>query len=129
MFACFSNKAPQKEIDLQTKPFDNIMLKIRNNVIKFDAIEGEFLLQNQTDIYGTNKYMMENNDKLSQEEADLMNRLNNKTEKINLFRKKIAELDRKLKFMEKMAVQDHEEYLLYEELYSDPIKKFKENNA
>ena len=112
MFACFSKKTPQKNIDLKEKPFPKILLKINNNDLVFNPNEGGFTLEGG---YQANS---------GQEELELQNQLNNKRERINLFKRKLEELDKKLKFVEKIAKQDQEEYLLYEELYSDSVKKF-----
>lgn len=112
MFACFSKKTPQKNIDLKEKPFPKILLKMNNNDLVFNPYEGEFNLESG---YQVNS---------GQEELELQNQLNNKKERINLFKKKIEELDKKLKFVEKIAKQDQEEYLLYEELYADSVNKF-----
>jgi len=112
MFACFSKKTAQKNIDLKEKPFPKIVLKINNCDLAYNPIEGEFALEGGYE--GPS----------SQDELELQNQLTNKKERINLFKKKIEELDKKLKFVERIAKQDQEEYLLYEELYSDSVKKF-----
>jgi len=113
MFACFSKKTPQKNIDLKERPFPKILLKINHNDLAFNPIEGGFILENV--------YQAANS---GQEEMELQNQLKIKKEKIVLFKKKLEELDKKLKLVEKIAKQDQEEYLLYEELYSDSVKKF-----
>ena len=112
MFACFSKKTPQKNIDLKDKPFPKILLKINNNDLFFNPNEGEFNLESAYQATS------------GQDELELQSQLNNKKERINLFIKKLEELERKLKFVEKIAKQDQDEYLLYEELYKDSVKKF-----
>jgi hypothetical protein len=112
MFACFSKKTPQKNIDLKERPFPKILLKINYNDLAFDPNQGGFTLENGYQAHS------------GQDELELQNQLNVKKERINLFKKKIEELEKKLKFVEKIAKQDQEEYLLYEELYSDSVKKF-----
>ncbi len=112
MFACFSKKLPQKDIDLKKLNFEKIFLSINNYNLAFDANEPGFVLQNSL------------SDPYNQEEMELTAQLANKQEKINLFKKKIEELDKKLRFVEKIAKQGQEEYLIYGEIYSDSVKKF-----
>lgn len=116
MFSCFSKKTPIKHHDLKSKPLPKILLKINNTDLTFDPIQGGFNMENL--INDNNNYNYS-----SQEELELQKQLNNKTERINLFKRKIEELDKKLKLMEKIAHQDQEEYMIYEDLYSDSIKK------
>jgi hypothetical protein len=111
MFCCSSTKPIKKDLELRNKAYPKILMKINNKEITFDPIESNFLIKNDINEIPLN------------DEAEMLNRLNQKKEKINLFKKKIEDLDKKLRFVEKIARQDQEELMIYEDLYNDQSKK------
>ena len=111
MFCCGSKTSVKRDIELRNKAYPKILMKINNRELSFDPIEAIFEMEGEI------------NDVPLNDELDLQNKINLKTEKINLFKKKIEELDMKLKFVEKIARQDQEELMIYEDLYTDQVKK------
>lgn len=111
MFCCSTKKQLRKDIEIRDKAYPKILMKVNNRELSFDPIEANFRLKG------------ENNEIVLNDEVELQNKINQKKEKVNLFKKKIEELTMKLKFVEKIARQDQEELMIYEDLYSDQSKK------
>ena len=111
MFCCSTKKPVKKNIEIRDKAFPKILMKINNKELSFDPIAANFIMNNDINEIPVN------------DEVEMQNRVNQKKEKINLFKKKIEELDKKLRFVEKIARQDQEELMIYEDLYNDQSKK------
>jgi len=111
MFCCGTKTNNRRDIELRNKAYPKILMKINNRQLSFDPIEAIFEMKGEINEVPLN------------DELDLQNKIIIKREKINLFKKKIEELDMKLKFVEKIARQDQEELMIYEDLYTDQVKK------
>lgn len=102
--SCFSsNKIPPLKQDLSKTNFDEILLHIRGSTLKFDNINGVFV---QIASSNPNPKLINETERVSEEEEKLKEEIQMKTEKIKYIKNKLADIDKKQEMMMKILNVD-----------------------